>query len=268
MSQLNSPQPNLEIPTIVHPQVLETKNSYLELVTKYLTNTNLYILTAVIFLGILYYLYSINFFSFKKEKKQSHEQKTTEYFESDLNEKTVLDLNTNYHILDENDQPIKINLKEMIQLQKYLLENNESQQQNQKTLYEQILLQQQIQQDIQKQMLQIEQTKNIMAKQIHELSSQTNNDKNQQQLMIQQEHYKQAQLQQEQLRQAQQQSQLQQQQLQQQEQLRQAQQQSQLQPLNDIETDSEEVNLSENDIVKLKKQLNELQKQNDELINN
>jgi hypothetical protein len=226
--------------------------------------------------------------------------------------KNILDLNKDYHILDENDQPFKINLKEMIQLHKYLLEHNESQQKNQKNIYEQILLQQQLQQEIQQQMLQLEQTKNTMSKQIQELSiaSNKNNDKQQQQqLQMQQEQLRQAQIQQEQLRQAQIQAQTQQQLLmqqqqnqqkqqaqqqmqqqqkqQQQQENQQAQQQIQKQQMQqnqqqiqkqqmqqnqqqqyDIETDSDDVDLSDDEIIKLKKQLNDLQKQNNELINN
>jgi hypothetical protein len=226
----------------------------------------------------------------------------------------ILDLNNDYHILDENNEPFRINLKEMIQLHKYLLEQNDSQQKSQKNIYEQILLQQQLQQEIQQQMSQLENTKNVMSKQLNEITNKNNSSQHNymiqqaqqqqvqqqvQQQQVQQQQVQQQQVQQQQVQQqaqqqahllAQQQAQLlaQQQQAQllaqqQQAQLLAQQQQAQHQQKesnnvtkqnktqihnSEFESDSEDLDLSDNEINTLKKQLIQLQNENNNLLNN
>jgi len=320
----SAPLNNIE--QIIQPNSEIQSSSYFDMIKNYISGTNLYILIAVIILTIVFYLYRNNYFSKTKETKEikenisdinietkedkelvvdefdnitnnlvekdSYEFNVTQT-EKNINEnkkpdltQNILDLNNDYHILDENNEPFRINLKEMIQLHKYLLEQNDSQQKSQKNIYEQILLQQQLQQEIQQQMSQLENTKNVMSKQLNEITNKNNSSQHNymiqqaQQQQVQQQAQQQAQLlaqQQAQLLAQQQQAHL----LAQQQQAQQQQAQQQQKESNNVtkqnktqihnsefESDSEDLDLSDNEINTLKKQLIQLQNENNNLLNN
>lgn len=330
MSEVNTQSAPLNnIEQIIQPNSEIQSSGYFDMIKNYISGTNLYIIIAVIILTIVFYLYRNNYFNKTKEikenisdinietkedkelvvdefdnisnnlvEKDSYEFNVTQT-EKNINEnknpdltQNILDLNNDYHILDENNEPFRINLKEMIQLHKYLLEQNDSQQKSQKNIYEQILLQQQLQQEIQQQMSQLENTKNVMSKQLNEITNKNNSSQHNymiQQAQQQQVQQQQAQQQQVQQQQAQQQAQLlaqQQAQLlaqQQQAHLLAQQQQAHHQQKesnnvtkqnktqihnSEFESDSEDLDLSDNEINSLKKQLIQLQNENNNLLNN
>lgn len=79
-----------------------------------------YILIAIIIgCGILYYAYKNNYFSCLTKKTVTEEPVNEKQNVNDIN---ILDIDKNYHILDENRNPININLKEMTQLHRHNLE--------------------------------------------------------------------------------------------------------------------------------------------------
>ena len=108
---------------IIQPIVEESNNSYLNLstFTNYISGTKLYIIIGVIFLGIIYYLYTHNYFSKTKNKKDKKDKLTDN---TDINDDQIeikddqIEINDNK--IEKNDDKIEnnINLQDLDIVQK------------------------------------------------------------------------------------------------------------------------------------------------------
>jgi hypothetical protein len=96
---------------------------------------------GVVLIGGLFVAYKMKYldFLFKKKDKTVIKEELTEE-KQNLN---IIDLEKDYYINDENNVPLKINLKEMISLHKHYMEQQMIQQQQ---MMQQQMIQQQMQQ--------------------------------------------------------------------------------------------------------------------------
>jgi hypothetical protein len=128
-------------------------------VTGFFSNKKNIAIIIVIVTSCIFTAYKMKYldFLFKKEKKNKEEkiesfEKTNE--NSNLN---ILDLEKDYHINDENNAPMKINLKEMIALHKHYIEQKmiyQQQQMMQQPMMQQPMMQQPMMQQQQRPMMQ------------------------------------------------------------------------------------------------------------------
>ena len=103
-----------------------------------LSNKRNLAIVSIVAIGLLYFAYKKKYLPFLSKKKEESETEKTETKEDNL-----LDINKEYNILDENNSPMKINIKEMMAFHKQIIqENQQAQQQIQQ-------MQQQMQQKMQ-----------------------------------------------------------------------------------------------------------------------
>ena len=123
----NISQVNPELPTT---QNIVQNNTIDEIKNLCLNYKNI-IIFIVIIIGIIYLAYKYKYLDFifnkkqKKNKKNKDEDEEEEDNDENNAEKNTLDLEKNYYINDENNNLMKINLKEMISLHKYYLEQSQ-----------------------------------------------------------------------------------------------------------------------------------------------
>ena len=138
---------------------------------------------AVVLIVCLFVAYKMKYLDFlfnKKQKKDKEEEKENDNTNDDLN---VLNLEKDYYIPDENNTPMKINLKEMITLHKHYLEQQLQQQQlQQQQLQQQQLHQQQLQQQqLHQQQLHQQHQEQLMKRQQEQLMMKQQEEKMMQQ---------------------------------------------------------------------------------------
>ena len=227
-----------QAPIIVNNNLPETSK-----ISNLLSNKKNIIIIVIIIAGCIFTAYKMNYLNFVFKKKNKNNEKI-ESNNLDTNEKSepnnlnILDLDKDYYINDENNIPLKINLKEMITFHKYFIEQQMQQHMQQH-------MQQQMQPHMQQQM--------------------------QQQMQPQMQQQMQPQMQPQQIQQIQQSQMIQQPQMQQMKQMQQSQQKkNKLKHSKKIEVSSSEENLSEqqlsnNDLEYLKHEIAELEKQNNNI---
>jgi hypothetical protein len=130
------------------PEQNITPANKLSTVKTFLSNKRNVAIISVLIIGFLYYAYR------NKWLDKLILSKTKEIKDDD---DTILDITKDYYILDSNDTKIKINLKEMINLHNFYLQQQQEKQQyeEQQQLYQ--LQQQQLQLQLQQQQLQKQQ---------------------------------------------------------------------------------------------------------------
>ena len=143
------PLQNIGIPKI--------ETNTIEKVKTFLSNKRNLGIISVIIIGCLYFAYKKNLLNFIIKKGQE----TEKIEEANDN---LLDIDKYYNILDENNNPTKINLKEMILLHKHYLEqeritleNHQKHIQQQQMMQQQMMKQQMMQQQMQQQQMQQQQ---------------------------------------------------------------------------------------------------------------
>jgi hypothetical protein len=138
------PVPAAVSPTVVVPTTSQVESSsFLDMVKDIVNNkTYLAIIISVIVVGYVYYMYTQGklFFGKKEEIVKEEEEPT----EADLNNNmpTVLDINKEYVIMDPEYGNLKINMKDLIQLQRHYMEQEKQQMEYEQEMRRQMMMQQ------------------------------------------------------------------------------------------------------------------------------
>jgi FtsZ-interacting cell division protein ZipA len=91
----------------------------------FLSNKRNLAIISIVVIGLLYFAYKKKYFKFLSKKKEE----TTETNKTDTNEDNMLDVNKEYNIIDENNAPMKINIKEMMAFHKQIIQEHQQAQQ-------------------------------------------------------------------------------------------------------------------------------------------
>ena len=140
------------MPPLQNIGIPKVEASTIEKVKTFLSNKRNLGIISVVIIGCLYFAYKKNLLNFIIKKGHENIKKTEE-----TNNK-FLDIDKDYNILDENNNPIKINLKEMIVLhnhyldqERITLENHQKHIKQQQMMHQQIMQQQMMEEQMQEQ---------------------------------------------------------------------------------------------------------------------
>ncbi len=209
------------------PSVMNKITNYIDIII----SNKMYLFIAIgVVLGIVYYIYTKKYIKQKKNKEDETVVPDTDVDTEVVNKETKLNKknkeikeikeskeNQEIKEIKENQESKESkNLNEIIDIQKYLLEQNKLQQQYHQDMYQQIVMQQQMQQQMKEELNKLQQVQKPVPKQVPPTNKVVHPKKNESN--------------------------------------------------QDIETDSDSVNLSDNELESLKKQLAILQNENNNAV--
>uniref|UniRef100_A0A6C0DAG2 Uncharacterized protein n=1 Tax=viral metagenome TaxID=1070528 RepID=A0A6C0DAG2_9ZZZZ len=108
----------------VAPIIQQTNTGIVSNIKTFLSNKRNLAIISIVVVGLLYFAHKKNYFKFLSKKKN-----TTETNKPDTNEDNMLDVNKEYNIIDENNAPMKINIKEMMAFHKQIIQEHQQAQQ-------------------------------------------------------------------------------------------------------------------------------------------
>ena len=91
----------------------------------FLSNKRNLAIVSIVVIGFLYFAYKKKYLNFLSKKKEDNKEDNKE----DKKENNMLDITKEHTILDENNAPMKINIKEMMAFHKQLIQEHQQLQQ-------------------------------------------------------------------------------------------------------------------------------------------